>query len=160
MSQILEVIASLTEPTMWLVVMIIAIIAEALTAGLISIWFVGGALVALLLALAKVPIVVQAIAFIAVSFLLLILTRPLAEKWLKVNKVETNVVEALIGKRARVTETIDNGRSTGAVYIEGKTWTARNVDELAEPVQIGEFVTIKSIKGVKLLIEYNKTMEE
>ena len=49
-----------------------------------------------------------------------------------------------------MTETIDNEGATGAVYIDGKIWTARSEDGGVIPA--GEQVEVASIEGVKLLV--------
>ena len=64
----------------WLVLLVIFVVAEALTTTLVSIWFAAGALVALIVAVLNLPIGLQAGAFIVISLLLLILTRPIARK--------------------------------------------------------------------------------
>ena len=50
-----------------------------------------------------------------------------------------------------MTEVIDNDDSTGAVYVDGKTWTARSTD--GEVIPVGEQVRIAGMEGVKLLVE-------
>jgi len=56
----------------WLILIVAFLAAEALTVGLVSIWFAGGALAALVLALFDVAPLVQLIAFFAVSICLLV----------------------------------------------------------------------------------------
>ena len=62
----------------WLVVLILAVVVEVLTLGLTTIWFAGGALVAILATLVHAPIGVQAILFFMDSLLLLFFTRPVS----------------------------------------------------------------------------------
>ena len=57
----------------------------------------------------------------------------------------------MIGALAEVTETIDNRRASGAVYVDGKTWTARSAGGGVIPA--GERVRVRRIEGVKLLVE-------
>ena len=54
---------------LWLTVGIVSFVVELLTVGLISIWFVLGALVALLLALLDLHIAIQVVAFAVVSLI-------------------------------------------------------------------------------------------
>ena len=159
MEELIQQFSVLSTNTIWLIVLIASAILEGCTAALVTIWFMGGALVALVLSFLNVPFTVQFIAFIIVSVILLIFTRPLAKKWLKVGVNKTNL-DQVIGKRARVTETINNGESTGEVYIDGKRWTARNIDDTADPIPVDSFVIVNSIQGVKLLVEYIKDTEE
>jgi membrane protein implicated in regulation of membrane protease activity len=133
----------------WLIAIIIFALAEAATASLVSIWFIGGAFVSLILSLFNVNYVIQITAFVVVSLLLLIITRPLAKKYLNNKIIKTNS-EALIGKQAIVTDTIDNLLGTGRVKVEGKDWSARATD--GELIKAGETVIIQEINGVKLIV--------
>ncbi len=81
----------------WLVFFVILLICELITSSLISIWFCGGALAALLTEILGLNFLVQLTVFIAVSSVLLFLTRPIAKKVLKKEPLKTNV-STLIGK--------------------------------------------------------------
>lgn len=159
MAELIQKICATSAPMFWLIVFIISAVVEGGTAALVSIWFMGGALISLILSLLRVPFTVQVIVFFVSSALLLMFTRPIAKKWLKVGINKTNL-DQVVGKRAKVTETINNGESTGEVYIDGKHWTARNIDDSSGPIEVGSFVKINSIQGVKLLVEYIKDTEE
>lgn len=139
----------LTMTTFWLIVMVLFLVVEAATVGLVCIWFAVGALAALIVALLGADIWLQIVIFIAVSALALYFTRPLVKKYVN-SKVEPTNADMVIGKECRVTETVDNIAGTGAVYVDGKTWTARS--ESDEVIPEGTLVTAKSIKGVKLIV--------
>ena len=62
-----------------------------------------------------------------------------------------NTIFRVIGCPARVTEEIDNEAGTGAVYVEGKTWTARSSDGRVLP--IGTRVIAERMEGVKLYVK-------
>lgn len=64
----------------WLVVLILSIVVEVATMGLTSIWFAGGALVAVLATVLGLPIFIQVLLFFLVSLLMLFFTRPVAVK--------------------------------------------------------------------------------
>lgn len=93
----------------------------------------------------------QAVSFFVISLALLILARPVLDKAMKKNQVKTNI-DSLIGEKAKVTEIINNIDETGAVFINGLTWTARSEDsnKIIEP---GEVVEIKAVSGVKLIVQ-------
>ena len=133
----------------WIGLIVVFGIAEAATAGLISIWFVGGAAAALIAALLNGSLWLQIVLFFAVSVALLIATRPLAKK-MHEKAVPTNL-DRVLHTAARVTETVDNERSTGAVYIEGKTWTARSED--GSVIAKDKMVEIVRMEGVKLFVK-------
>ncbi len=128
-------------------------IVEGLTAGLVSIWFVGGAAAALTASLLHAPVWVQAALFFAVSAALLAVTRPFAKKVLGKGIVPTNA-DRVLYRTALVTETVDNIHSTGAVYIDGKTWTARSEDGTVYPKDT--LVEVTRMEGVKLFVAEKK----
>ena len=64
-----------TEAIFWLVVMIVFLILEMITISLVSIWFVGGSLAAFLVSFATETIWIQAVVFLGVSLVLLLLIR-------------------------------------------------------------------------------------
>ena len=92
-------------PVFWLAAAVIFVIIEGLTMGLTTIWFAGGAVVALIAALLGANIVVQIVLFFVVSIVLLFSTRKLFVKKLHTGQEKTNV-DALIGREAVVTSII------------------------------------------------------
>lgn len=136
---------------MWLVILVLLILIEFATMGLTTVWFAGGALVAAVIAALNGPIWAQVAAFVVVSLLLLIFTRPIAVKYFNVDRTKTNT-ESLIGKQAIVTERIDNLKATGIAAINGQEWTARSASQDVD-IEEGAVVIIKEIQGVKLIVE-------
>ena len=134
----------------WLGALVLFGVAEAATAGLVTIWFAIGSLAALVAAALGAQLWLQVTIFIIVSALALVVTRPLARRFVAVKRTPTNA-DRVLHRQARVTETIDNIASTGAVYIEGKTWTARSAD--GGVIGEGELVTVESLEGVKLIVK-------
>ena len=124
-------------------------VVELLTEGLVSVWFVVGALAALAVSVAGASVAAQTLTFALVSAAALILTRPLVRRVLSRPPVPTNS-DRVIGALAEVTETIDNRRPSGAVYADGKTWTARSAD--GEAIPAGATVEIVRMEGVKLMV--------
>ena len=135
----------------WLVVMVVFLVVEALVPGLVSLWFAIGALAALFAAMLGAPVWLQLVWFFVVSIVALALTRPLARKYINA-KVQPTNADALIGKECVVTEDIDNIRATGAVKISGREWTARSAED-GRGFRAGDIVTVKAIEGVKLIVE-------
>ena len=134
----------------WLIIFVIALIVEIATMGLTSIWFAGGALVALIIALFTENPVIQVIAFFVVSFLLLIFTRPVVAKYFNSKRTKTNA-ESLVGEYCKVTEQIDNFNEKGVVLLNGLEWTARSKDDTVIPV--GTRVKLVRIEGVKAMVK-------
>lgn len=134
----------------WLALLVVFLVVEWVTVGLVSIWFAGGSLVAMLLAAAGVPEIWQIVAFLAVSALLLILTRPMAVKFMNSKREKTNY-EGIIGKIVRVTERVNNYEQTGAANVGGQEWTARAEDDTVI-IEKDALAKVVNIKGVKLIL--------
>ena len=135
----------------WVVALVVFLIVEAVTAGLVSIWFVLGSLVALICAALGAAVWLQIFWFVIVSVATLVLTRPLVKRYVDSRSVATNA-DRSIGRAAVVTERIDNLAATGAVKLDGVVWTARSTDD-AVAIETGERVTVRAIEGVKLIVE-------
>lgn len=135
----------------WVVALVVFLIVEAVTAGLVSIWFVFGSLVALICAALGAAIWLQIFWFVIVSVATLVLTRPLVKRYVDRRSVATNA-DRNIGRTAVVTERIDNLAATGAVQLAGVVWTARSTDD-AVAIEPGTHVTVRAIEGVKLIVE-------
>jgi len=137
------------ETTVWIAAIIVFGLAEAATAGLVSIWFVIGSVAGLIVAALGGPVWLQVVLFFVVSIAALVITRPLVKR-MKKDTIATNA-DRVLGEMARVTENIDNTIPTGAVYIDGKTWSARSADESIIPA--GEMVRVLRMEGVRLFVE-------
>ncbi len=142
-----------TEAIFWLVVMILFLILEMITISLVSIWFVGGSLAAFLVSFAISNIWIEAGVFLGVSLVLLLLIRPMARKLgVKQKDQIRSGAQALVGKRALVTETIDNLHATGAVQVNGQFWSAKAVDD-DEIIRKDTVVMISEVDGVRLAVK-------
>ena len=133
----------------WLGVTALAAFLEMATMTLVSVWCAVGALVCVFAAYFGASLQVQLLLFVGISILTAAVVRPLAKKYADPHKVPTNA-DRLLGMEARVTEDIDNSRPSGAVYVDGKTWTARSAD--GEVIPKGELVEIERMESVKLIV--------
>ena len=145
------IIGSILSPMalFWLVALIVFAVAEAATVGLVSIWFAGGSLVALVATSLGAPLWLQITLFLVVSCVMLALLRPFVKKISVPHRTRTNA-DRHLGQTALVTEAVDNLRETGAVKLDGVIWTARSEDGSVIPV--GTLITVKKISGVKVLV--------
>lgn len=134
----------------WLIVLIVFAVGEAVSVGLTSIWFAVGALGGLIAAGLGAPPWVQVVVFLVLSGLTMLLVRPLAKKYLTPRYQPTNA-DRVIGKTAVVTEEIDNLKGTGLVSISGQAWTARSAHDVV--IQSGREVKVLRIEGVKVFVE-------
>ena len=133
--------------TLWLVVLIVSIGVEVATLGLTSIWFAGGAAVAVIVAAFHGPVWLQ---------ILLFFTRPIAVRYFNRDRVRTNV-ESMIGRQAIVTSEIDNLQGIGQVTVGGQEWSART-EEDGLNLQPGTVVDIVAVNGVKLIVKVDPQM--
>ena len=143
---------------LWLVVLILAICIEVGTMGLSSIWFAGGALIAVIAAVLSFPVWLQVVLFLVVSLLLLIFTRPIAVKYFNKDRVRTNV-ESMIGRQAIVVSEIDNLQGIGQVTVGGQEWSARSEDE-KKCLAVGTVVEVVAVNGVKLIVREDAQMQK
>ena len=133
----------------WLAALVVLIVAEAVTVGLVSIWFAIGAFAAMLTALLGAQLWLQILVFVAVSIAMLALTRPLAKKYVDGMKKPTNA-DRVLEMIAVVVEDVDNVKGTGLVKVDGKTWTARSYT--GEVLKTGCLTRAVTIEGVKLIV--------
>lgn len=134
----------------WLVLFVALLIIEIITMGLTTIWFAGGALAAFFAGVIGFGLVVQVVTFLAVSILLLVLTRPIAMKYFNQERQKTNA-ERLIGEKALVLEDIDTLKAVGTVIIDGQEWSAKT-DEPDGKIRKDTVVEVEGIQGVKLIV--------
>ncbi len=133
----------------WLSIAAILVIIEIATLGLTTIWFAGGALIAALAANFGANWIIQILVFAVVSLILLVFTRPLAQKHLFKNNEKTNV-DSLVGTCANVIVTIDNKKQEGKIMLNGLEWSARAKED--EVIEEGTEVVVEGIQGVKAIV--------
>ena len=133
----------------WIAVTAVAIIVEAISAQLLSIWFALGGIAALLTSFLTDNIAVQVIVFCVVSAVSLAVIFPLAKKSLKKEHIKTNA-DRYIGKTAVVTEDISNIDAKGQVKVDNQIWSARSDDGSA--ISSRKQVNVLRIEGVKLIV--------
>ena len=138
----------------WLIALIVFLVIEAATLGLATIWFAGGALVALIVAMCGAGLGIQVASFLVVSLVLLIFTRPFAVRFLSKDTLKTNV-DRVIGMEGVVTEEISNLAGTGKVSLGGNIWTARTENE-GGTIPVDAVVAVLRVEGVKLIVKVNE----
>ena len=134
----------------WIAAVVVFALAEAATVGLVSIWFVGGAIGALVAAILKASVLVQCIVFVVVSAILIAVLRPLAIKHFRPKQIYKTNADRLLNRQALVTEPIDLLHNTGAVKIDGVTWTARS--KSGENIPAETLVRVEYIDGAKVIV--------
>lgn len=137
----------------WLIAAIVLVIIELLTAGFGVICFAVGALFSALAAFLGVDSLVwQLLIFAVASVLCFIFLRPVVLRFLdkKSKDVKTNA-DALIGKTAIVSETIDTSANQGRVAVDGDDWKAVSAD--GSVINKGEKVEIISRDSIILTVK-------
>jgi len=137
------------DTIIWLVLLIVFLIAEAATVVMISLWFAGGALAALVASLLGAPLWLQIALFLLISVGLLGCLRGVAKKHFTPRLTRTNV-DAIIGSRGYVTADIDNISATGTVKLDAMEWTARSSSGAS--LARGTLVKVDRIEGVKVFV--------
>ena len=137
---------------LWVAVFILAIIIELATEQLVSIWFAGGAVIGLILAICSVHWLVQVIVVIVVSAVLVILSHYLLNKKKSDVHLKTNM-ELLIDQKIKVLKSV-NPDSYGEGKFRDVVWSLKSDDEIKE----GEFAKIIGVEGNKLIVV--KLLEE
>jgi len=140
----------------WVALIVIFSIIEALTLGLTTIWFAIAALVMVFLSFLPISFPVQILIFLAISAVLLFFTRPLAIKKFKVGKEKTNV-DSLVGRPALVTKIITEF-DRGEVKLNGNIWSARTDD--GSTLTEGTRCTVVRIEGVQVIVTPTETPAE
>ena len=135
----------------WLIVAGIFFIIEMATIGFLVFWFGIGSLLAMVTSFFTDNIFIQAVVFIIASTLLLIFTRPLVNKFIKIPKeVKTNAY-SIIGKKGIVISKINNIEGIGQIKIDGEVWSAKSVTD--EDIPENTEVEIVEIDGVKAVVK-------
>ena len=132
----------------WLIASGIFFIGEIFTAGFLIFWFALGALLTMIASLFIQNIFIQATIFIISSTMLILLTKPLINKFISKKTVATNVYE-IIGKKGIVTQKINSINGKGQVKVGNEVWTAISDEELPLDAQI----EVVKIEGVKLVVK-------
>lgn len=131
---------------LWFCIAVAFAVIEAVTLGIVSIWFAIGALVTMLFAFVIDSFLIQLLIFLAVSLILVATTRKVAVEKLKIGQTKTNVDE-LIGQEAVVVKAIEP-HVPGEVKINGKVWRA--VSDSQQSYMINEVVMVLRIEGVTI----------
>ena len=138
-------------PYVWLSLAVILAVVEISTTQLVSIWFVIGAAATAVMSstFIKGNLVLQIIAFILISTIALLLTRPLVRKIRKQELISTNS-DRNIGKSGVVIADINPENGKGMVRIGSETWSAKSLQNYV--IKEGTNIKVVAIEGVKLVV--------
>lgn len=137
-------------PFVWVGFALFALLVEAGTSQLISIWFSLGAFGGAICCIFTDNIIIQVFVFIIITTLSLVITRPLVKKFKQKNgEVKTNL-DRVIGCEATLTKDITKD-NPGELKVLGDYWSVISSD--GNEVKSGTRVKVLEIKGTKLVVE-------
>jgi membrane protein implicated in regulation of membrane protease activity len=135
---------------LWLIAAGLFAAGEIVSLDLVLLMFAGGALGGVAVALLGGATVLQMVAFIAISGVLLALVRPIATKHLtQRTPLQLDGVDSLIGRTAKVTREIDF--SGGRIRMGADEWTART-QHSGEAFAVGDTVRILQVDGATAVV--------
>jgi membrane protein implicated in regulation of membrane protease activity len=129
---------------------IMALICEGITPALISIWFVPGAVIAIVLAALELAVWIQALVFFVVSIVSVVIFQSLFRKKLKGGKKNATNLDRIIGQEVLITHTVDNTAREGTASINDVEWKVKSGN--GEIIPAGETAKVTDIEGVKLIV--------
>ena len=132
----------------WAIVAGVFLILELIIPGLVTVWFGLAGIVMIFLAPFIKDMNVEFYVFAALSFIFLLITRPIAKKYLYKNgKDEVSFGNRTIGRETKIAKILDEG--VYEVILDDKMWRGVSADNL----EINDRVTITGITGNKLELE-------
>lgn len=138
----------------WILAAVVFGVLEGITAQLVSIWFVLGAVAAAVAAACGGAVWLQGVLFVAVSVVALLATKPLVKKYLRPRIQATNA-DRCVGRTGVVLEDIDNLAATGQVRSVRQCVVCPQYGRRAHCG--GTTVVVDRIEGVKLMVRTAKT---
>ena len=138
--------------TVWLIFAGICLILEITTEGFLICWLAVAALCSMGLSFFfPEAIFAQITLFAVVSIILILSTRKLTKKLYSKDSTPMNVY-TILGKKAIVSQAIDNLKGQGQIKIDSDIWSARNEKE-DEIINEGDTVEVVKIDGVKAIVK-------
>lgn len=140
------------EPYMlwiWLFIFVLAVVVEAVTQDLVSIWFSIAALVTLCIC-NTIPYYIEIVIFCIISLITLILTRPFVKKIMDRAIRYTNVDE-IIGKRVVLLKKVTRF-DLGEAKVNGIIYNVSLPEDVNYEIEKDEIVEIVAIKGNRVIV--------
>ena len=135
---------------LWLIAAGLFAAGEIVSLDLVLLMFAGGAVAGMTVALLGGATVLQMVAFIAISGLLLTVVRPIAKRHLtERTPLQLDGADSPIGRTAKVTREIDS--SGGRIRMGADEWTART-QHSGETFAVGETVRILQVDGATAVV--------
>lgn len=134
----------------WFLVLAALVFIEAISADLLTVWFMPATVVCIILAALKYSFSIQVIVFFVLSAIFVVLSKTVFRKHIVRKRNSKTNIDLIVGETGVVQEEINNIASVGLVKVKSQLWTARSNDDLVK-FKIGEHVQVVGIEGVKLI---------
>jgi len=134
----------------WFWMAIIFTVIEMETLGLVSVWFVFGAITAMISSIFISSVIIQSIIFIAVSIILMIALRNYAVYNFRNKTVRKNNIDELADLPCVVVLPIVD-KELGEVKLQGKIWRSRS--ESGKTYDVGEYPKVLRVDGNTIIVE-------
>ena len=134
----------------WVAVFAVLVIIEAATMGLVTVWGAISALIMAFVAQTGLAIGWQILIFLAITLLLLLTTRPVLVKKLKIGRNRTNV-DTMLGEDVIVTKAVKRFEKGEARSKNGVIWAVTATDD--SEIEEGAVCTVKEVQGNTLTVE-------
>ena len=135
----------------WLAITVIALIVEVVTADMLSIWFAGGGLIAMIATLLKAPLIAQVCIFVIVSVVLLFAFRKAMLKKLTKGDGENLNADSAIGQEFMLITAI-GFNTPGTIKVNDVVWNAVCTDQ-TKTIPENTIVKVVGLKGNKYIVE-------
>lgn len=132
----------------WIIILVLAIIFELITYGLITIWFIPSIILTIILkSFGLNNFYIELLIVLITSSILLIFTRPIVVKLLKPKNIKTNF-DRILDMEGKIIKEVKLN-DFGIVKVDGKEWRCYSKKEIDK----GKIVKIKKIDSNKLEVE-------
>jgi len=142
----------------WLIAAGVFFVSEIATEGFLICWLGIGALLSMITSFICDNVFIQTLVFVVSSISLILLTKPLVNKYMKNSKTVATNSNALLDKTGIVTIAINSLEATGQVKVNGEIWSAKSEENTI--IEKDTKVKVLKIDGVKLIVAPIKTEQK
>lgn len=132
----------------WLIAAGIFFVGEMITVGFLIFWLGIGAILAMIVSFITDNFVIQTAVFVISSIALILLTKPIINKYISQKETVPTNAYRILGKKGIVTQEIAS--TVGQVKVDGEVWSAISDSDM--PIAKGTEVEVLKIEGVKLIV--------
>ena len=136
-------------PWFWVGILIICLVVEAFTMVLTTIWPAIASIPMIFISRTDLPFRWQLLIFVLLTIALIIITRPIAIKKLKLGNEKTNA-DTILGKEVLIVKKITPFEKGEAKGQNGVVWTAKSIDD--SEIEENTICIVEKIEGNTLLL--------